>query len=141
MRYQDTIKMVSTLPKPYYSRFNESYSQYKKILDLLNEESISGESSGRASQSIRREVLPQMFEKVSRSLKYDSVHKHIYIYMRTLTPITLPRSRCTRGVTSQQYRTTLTKICRAEGPTNPGRIICSRKQLTVYKRHLLFSRS
>ena len=34
-----------------------------------NEESVSGESSGRSSVLIRREVLPQMFEKVSQSLK------------------------------------------------------------------------
>ena len=57
----------------------------KKILNLLNGESVSGESSGRASESInQREVLPQMFEKVSRSLKYDSiflVHRHINIYI------------------------------------------------------------
>ena len=55
-----------------------------EILDLLNEESVSGARSGRASLKIRREVLLRMFEKVSRSLKYDSniffVHKHIYIY-------------------------------------------------------------
>ena len=43
-----------------------------EILDLLNEESVSGARSGRASLLIRREVLLQMFEKVSRSLKYDS---------------------------------------------------------------------
>ena len=42
---------------------------YKKILDLLDEESVSGESSGRASLYI---VLLRMFEKVSQSLKYDS---------------------------------------------------------------------
>ena len=45
-----------------------------------------------------------MFEKVSRSLKYDSniffVHKHIYIW--TPQPITLPRSRCTCGVINSQ---------------------------------------
>ena len=46
---------------------------YKKIPDLLNEESLSGESSGRASLSIRRDVLPRMFEKVSQSLKYGSI--------------------------------------------------------------------
>ena len=50
-----------------------------EILDLLNEESVS---------SIRREVLLSMFEKVSRSLKYDSniffVHKHIYMYINTM---------------------------------------------------------
>ena len=59
---------------------------YKKILDLLegervSGESVSGESSGRASLHIRREVLSRMLEKVSRSLKYDLnvffVHKHI----------------------------------------------------------------
>ena len=43
-----------------------------EIPDLLNEESISGARSGRASLYIRREVLLRMFEKVSRSLKYDS---------------------------------------------------------------------
>ena len=52
---------------------------YKKIRDLLNEESVSGESSVRASLSIRREVLSRMFDRVSQSLKYDLVHKHIYI--------------------------------------------------------------
>ena len=53
-----------------------------EILDLLNEESISGARSGRASLLIRREVLLRMFEKVNRSVKYDSnfffVVKHIY---------------------------------------------------------------
>ena len=75
---------------------------YKTILDLLDEESVSRESSGRASLQIRREVPPRMFEKLSRSLKYDSiflVHKHMYyIYIWTPTPITLPplalRMRC-----------------------------------------------
>ena len=47
------------------------------------------------------EKLLRMFEKVSRSLKYDSniffVHKHIYIW--TPQPITLPRSRCACRVT------------------------------------------
>ena len=55
-----------------------------EILDLLNEESVSGARSSRANLSIRREVLLSMFEKVSRSLKYDSNiffdHRHIYIY-------------------------------------------------------------
>ena len=50
----------------------------REILDLLNEESVSGARSGRASL----EVLLRMFEKVSRSLKYDSnifsIHKHTY---------------------------------------------------------------
>ena len=68
-----------------------------EILDLLNEESVSGARSGRASLKIRQEVLLRMFEKVSRSLKYDSNiffdHKHIYIYMDTtvdhFTPLAL----------------------------------------------------
>ena len=42
-----------------------------------------------------------MFEKVNRSLKYDSniffVHKHD-IHIWTPRPITLPRSRCACGV-------------------------------------------
>ena len=55
-----------------------------EILDLLNEASVSGAHSGRASLSIRREVLLRMFERVSQSLKYDSniffIHKHtVYI--------------------------------------------------------------
>ena len=59
-----------------------------EILDLLNEESVSGARSSRASLSIQREVLLSTFEKVSRSLKYDSKfffdHRHIYIlYMDT----------------------------------------------------------
>ena len=70
-----------------------------EILDLLNKESVSGARSSRA----QREVLLRMFEKVSRSLKYDSniffVHKHIYT--RTPDPITLPRSHCTCGVTTR----------------------------------------
>ena len=45
-----------------------------EILDLLNEESVSGARSSRA--------LLSTFEKVSRSLKYDSNiffdHRHIY---------------------------------------------------------------
>ena len=52
------------------------------ILDLLDEESVSGESSGRASLQIQREVLPRMFEEVSRSLIYDSnffLSTNIYI--------------------------------------------------------------
>ena len=57
----------------------------KEILDLLNEESVSGACSGRASLYIQGEVLLRMFERVSQSLKYDSniffVHKHIYIYI------------------------------------------------------------
>ena len=36
-----------------------------EILDLLNEESVSGARSGRASINNRREVLLRMFEKVS----------------------------------------------------------------------------
>ena len=48
---------------------------YKKILDSLDEESVSGESSGR--------VVYNFAVNVSRSLKYYSkiffVHKHIYV--------------------------------------------------------------
>ena len=55
-----------------------------EILDLLNEESVSGARRSRTSLSIRREVLLSTFEKVSRSLKYDSNfffdYRHIYIY-------------------------------------------------------------
>ena len=53
-----------------------------EILDLLNEESVSGARNSRASLQIRREVLLSTFEKVSRSLKYDSNiffdYRHIY---------------------------------------------------------------
>ena len=66
-----------------------------EILDLLNEESISGARSGRASLKIRRKVLLRMFENVSLFLKYDSnffLSTNIYIYMDTrpdhLTPLT-----------------------------------------------------
>ena len=48
-----------------------------KFLNLLNVESVSGE---RASLSILGEVLPRMFEKVSQSLKYDSICPPTYIY-------------------------------------------------------------
>ena len=64
---------------------------YKKVLDLLDEESISGESSGRASLLIRREVLLRKFEKVSLSLStilfffgpqtYILIYVYIYIYI------------------------------------------------------------
>ena len=54
-----------------------------EIFDLLNEESVSGARSSRASLLIRPEVLLSMFENVSRSLKYDSNiffdHKHIHM--------------------------------------------------------------
>ena len=59
-----------------------------EILDLLNEESVSGARSSRASLYIQREVLLSTFEKVSRSLKYDSnffsstdIYIYIYIYI------------------------------------------------------------
>ena len=58
---------------------------YKKILDLLDEESVPRESSGRASLSIRREVLLRMFKRMSQSLKFDSIFlgsTHTYIYNR-----------------------------------------------------------
>ena len=65
-----------------------------EILDLLNEESVS--------VNLTRSPM-SMFEKVSRSLKYDSnfffVHRHIYIYIWTPQSITLTRSRCACGVT------------------------------------------
>ena len=53
-----------------------SYGQYskvyiKEIFDLLDEQSVPGVHSGRASLSIRREVLLRMFENLSRLLKYD----------------------------------------------------------------------
>ena len=60
-----------------------------EILDLLNEESVSGALSSRASLQIQREVLLSTFEKVSRSLKYDSNfffdHRHIYITEKPFT--------------------------------------------------------
>ena len=58
---------------------------YKNILDIPDEGSVSRACSGRASLSIRQEVLQRMFEKVSRSLKYDSnflipIYIYLYIY-------------------------------------------------------------
>ena len=41
------------------------YTLYRKIIDLLNEESVSGAHSGRASLYIRQEDLLRMFEKVT----------------------------------------------------------------------------
>ena len=62
-----------------------------EILDLLNEESVSGACSSRASLKIQREVLLSTFEKVSRSLKYDSIfffdHRHTYIYIYSILHI------------------------------------------------------
>ena len=43
----------------------------KEILDLLNDESISGESSGRASHKFNESYYECL--KMSRSLKYDSI--------------------------------------------------------------------
>ena len=72
-----------------------------EILDLLNKESISGARSSRANLYIRREVLLSMFEKVSRSLKYDSNfffdHRHIYIYMDTTVDHFTPLALRVRG--------------------------------------------
>ena len=45
---------------------------YKKILGLLDEESFSGESSGRAIYKFDEKFY--RFEKVSRLLKYDSIY-------------------------------------------------------------------
>ena len=50
----------------------------KKILNLLNDESVSGESSGRASQYIRQEVLPQMFEKAQVTRNEEGCWNTIY---------------------------------------------------------------
>ena len=44
-----------------------------EILDLFNEESVSGVRSGRASLYICGEDLLRRFEKASLSLKYDSI--------------------------------------------------------------------
>ena len=49
----------------------------KKTLNLHNEESISGEISGKVSKVDEK---PRMIEKVSRSLKYDSIFLFINIY-------------------------------------------------------------
>ena len=54
-----------------------------------------------------------MFEKVSRSLKYDSkffLTTNIYIYTRTPRPITLSRSRCACGLISTPGRGKTTRI-------------------------------
>ena len=54
---------------------------YKKMLDLLDEESVSGESSGRASLYIQQEVLLRILENVRSiakvRLKNCLVHKHV----------------------------------------------------------------
>ena len=73
-----------------------------EILDLLNEERAFLE---RAVVELvykfdEKSYILSTFEKVSRSLKYDSNffsdHRHIYIW--TPRSITLPRSRCACGV-------------------------------------------
>ena len=61
---------------------------YKKILDLLDKESFSGESSGRASSN---STGNRKCESIANDSKVFLVHKHTYIYMWTPTPITLPR--------------------------------------------------
>ena len=64
------------------------------------------------SYSPEVEVLLRMFEKVSRSLNYDSnfflVHKNI---IWTPAPITLPHSRCACGVKSTETRDELSTTC------------------------------
>ena len=54
------------------SRNRTRCNLYGEILDVLDEENVSGACSGRFSLSIRLQVLQRLFEKVSRSLKYDS---------------------------------------------------------------------
>ena len=51
----------------------------KEILDLLNEESISGASSGRASLVIRQEVA--MVSRLLKCYSYFGSHIHIYYCM------------------------------------------------------------
>ena len=67
-------------------------------VNLLNDDTYRWNC---ATSSIRREVLLRMFEKVSRSLKYDSniffVHKHIYNYMDTTTDHFTPLALRVRG--------------------------------------------
>ena len=62
-----------------------------EILDLLNEESVSGACSGRASLYINSTRSPTA--NVSRSLKYDSnfffVHKHMDTTTDHFTPLAL----------------------------------------------------
>ena len=57
---------------------------YRKIIDLLDEESVSGARSGRASLYIRQEDLLRMFEKVAIAkvrFKKKSWSTNIYTYM------------------------------------------------------------
>ena len=64
-----------------------------------------GSQQGHTGMYIRREALLRMFEKVSRSPKYDSniffVHKHIYIYGHQPRSL-YPRSHCACGVIIEQ---------------------------------------
>ena len=66
---------------------------------IIDEDSVSGESSDRASLQIRQKVIPQMFEKVSQLLKYDSNNFFwsLYIYMDTNTNHFTPLMLCVRG--------------------------------------------
>ena len=76
-----------------------------EILDLLNEKSVSG--------AHRVELVYKFDEKsYCECLKGESISKvrfkyffhpqtHIYIYIWTPQPITLPRSRCACGVTKE----------------------------------------
>ena len=69
----------------------------KKILNLLNEESISKESS--ASEKSYHECLKgESIAKVQFNFFFIPQTYYIYIYMRTPTPITLPHSCCVCGV-------------------------------------------
>ena len=55
-----------------------------EILDLLNEESVSGACSGRASLINSTRSPTTNVKKVSQSLKYDSniffIHKHTHTH-------------------------------------------------------------
>ena len=90
-----------------------------EMLDLLNEESVSGARGSRASLSIRREVL--LFEKVSQLLRYDSnifssINTHIYKYMDTRPDHITPDRACACGVimvapqSSVWYRHSVNKL-------------------------------
>ena len=59
---------------------------YKEILDLLNDESISGVHNGRASLHNLMKSLPRVFEKVSRLLKCHLNFFVTYIYISVADP-------------------------------------------------------
>ena len=86
-----------------------------EILDLLNEESVSGARSSRATvYKFDEKSYCQRLKKVSRSLKYDSNyffdHRHIYIFYTSYSYNSISRYAY-RGISAHIPRRDLVIFC------------------------------